>query len=291
MEHREGTFTGADNSEIFFQYWSPEQDARAVLAIVHGAAEHSGRYARFADHFVRKGYACAALDHIGHGRSQGSPGYIRNFADYIETLDRFCGQVRTDFPGVPLVLLGHSMGGLISSCYLLQNQRGFAGCILSGPAIQTDLQPPWWQRMLIRFFSVVAPKLGVLQLDASGVSRDPLEVQQYIDDPLVYGGKLSARKVAQLFAAMERIQEQASEISLPLLLLHGSADTLTSPSGSRFLYEKASSSDKTLKIYPGLYHEIFNEPERGDVFADIESWLDARIERRHEDGGLKEETT
>jgi alpha-beta hydrolase superfamily lysophospholipase len=130
--------------------------------------------------------------------------------------------------------------------------------------------------------------MGVLQLDATGVSRDPLEVQQYLDDPLVYGGKLSARKVSQLFAAMHWIQEQAREIQLPLLLLHGSEDKLTAPSGSRFLYDSVQSSDKTLKIYPGLYHEIFNEPERGEVFADIESWLDSRIERRQEDGALVE---
>jgi alpha-beta hydrolase superfamily lysophospholipase len=254
--------------------------------VAHGAAEHSGRYRRFAEHFVGRGYAVAALDHVGHGRSDGARGYVRNFADYVDTLDRFLNIVRDGFPETPVILLGHSMGGLMSACYLLQNQDAFAGCILSGPAIKTDLEPPWWQLMLIQFFSTVLPRLGVLQLDASGVSRDPLEVQQYLDDPLVYGGKLSARKVSQLFAAMSWVQEQVAEISLPMLLLHGGSDAMTAPAGSQFLYDNISSNDKTLQIYPGLYHEIFNEPERAEVFADIENWLNQRLERRSDDGGL-----
>ncbi len=282
MQHRESTFKGAGGAQIHFQVWTPEQPPRALIVLVHGAAEHSGRYRRFAEHFANKGYATAALDHIGHGRSEGQRGFVGNFGEYVETLDRFVQQLKPAFPDTPLVLLGHSMGGLIAACYLIQNQDDFVGCVLSGPAIKTDLEPPLWQRLLIQFFSLVAPRMGVLQLDANGVSRDPLEVRQYIDDPLVYGGKMTARKVSQLFAAMQWIQEQASDIRLPLLLLlHGEADTLTAPSGSRYLYEQVSSQDKTLKIYPGLYHEIFNEPERLAVFDDLQQWLDGRIERRH----------
>ncbi len=280
MQHREATFKGAGVAEIHYQQWSPEHKPRALIVLVHGAAEHSGRYRRFAEHFVQSGYATAALDHIGHGRSEGQRGYVGNFGEYVETLDRFVRLLKQEFPDTPRVLLGHSMGGLIASCYLLQNQDDFVGCVLSGPAIKTDLEPPIWQRLLIQFFSAVAPRLGVLQLDATGVSRDPLEVRQYLDDPLVYGGKLTARKVAQLFAAMQWIQEQAADIHLPMLLMHGEADSLTSPAGSRYLYEQISSEDKTLKLYPGLYHEIFNEPERAQVFADLQAWLDPRLERR-----------
>ncbi len=283
MQHGEATFKGAGEAEIHFQQWSPERAPRALIVLVHGAAEHSGRYRRFAEHFVNAGYATAALDHIGHGRSEGQRGYVGNFAEYVETLDRFVQLLKQEFPDTPMILLGHSMGGLIASCYLLQNQDDFVGCVLSGPAIKTDLEPPIWQRLLIQFFSMVAPRLGVLQLDANGVSRDPLEVREYLDDPLVYGGKLTARKVAQLFAAMQWIQEQAADIRLPMLLMHGEADSLTSPAGSKFLYEQISSEDKTLKLYPGLYHEIFNEPERAQVFADLQAWLDPRLDRRDPD--------
>jgi alpha-beta hydrolase superfamily lysophospholipase/glutathione S-transferase len=281
MQHREASFKGAGEVDIHYQQWAPEHSPRGLIVLVHGAAEHSGRYRRFAEHFANLGYATAALDHIGHGRSEGQRGYVRNFGEYVETLDRFVQLLKGEFAEVPRVLLGHSMGGLIASCYLLQNQDDFVGCVLSGPAIKTDLEPPIWQRLLIQFFSMVAPRMGVLQLDASGVSRDPLEVREYLDDPLVYGGKLTARKVSQLFAAMQWIQEQASDIRLPLLLMHGEADMLTSPSGSRYLYEHVSSEDKTLKLYPGLFHEIFNEPERLKVFEDLQDWLDQRLERRH----------
>ncbi|MEP5766646.1 MAG: lysophospholipase [Halieaceae bacterium] len=280
MEHREGSFGGADSADIYYQSWSPQRVPRALIVLVHGAAEHSGRYRRFAEHFVQRGYAVAALDHVGHGRSMGTPGYVRRFSDYVDSLDQFCQLLDEEFTGVPKILLGHSMGGLISCCYLLQAQDRFAGCVLSGPAIKTELEPPFWQFFLIRMFSLLVPKMGALQLDADGVSRDPIEVEKYRNDPLVYTGKLSARKVSELFAAMQLVQQEAGKITLPLLLLHGAADSLAAPSGSQFLFDHVGSTDKTLKIYPELYHEIFNEPERLEVFADVQDWLDQRVDRR-----------
>ena len=277
MHHRDATFVGANEDSIYYQVWRPELAPRALIVIVHGAAEHGGRYQRFAEHFVDLGYALAALDHTGHGRSDGTRCFVKRFSDYADSLDIFQKQLAREFEGVPQVLLGHSLGGLISTNYLLQNQQAFVGCILSGPAIKTELEPPFWQFWLIRFFSLVAPRMGALQLDANGVSRDPAEVERYLNDPLVYTGKLSARMVLELFSAMAQIQQRAGEIELPLLILHGGADLLASPGGSRFLYEAVSSPDKTLKIYPDLYHEIFNEPERQDVFADIERWLAERL--------------
>lgn len=275
MKQKEGHFQGADRASVYYRYWKPLGEYRAVIVVVHGAAEHSGRYEIFAEHFVALGYAVVALDHIGHGQSDGQRVFIRSFDDYVQTLDLFCAQVRADFPDSPQILLGHSLGGLISSTYLLQadKQQQFAGCVLSGPAIKTDLEPPMLQLLAIRFFSWCLPKLGVLQLDAAGVSRDPAEVERYRNDPLNYGGKLTARLVAELFRVMQRVQANAASIELPILLLHGGEDSMASPQGSRFLDEHISSTDKTLKIYPGLYHEIFNEPERLQVFADIEQWL------------------
>ena len=282
MQRREATFVGAHGDSIYYQVWQPEGRARALILVVHGAAEHGGRYRRFAEHFVELGYALAALDHVGHGHSDGTPGFVPRFSDYVDSLDIFQKQLAAEFEGIPQVLLGHSLGGLISSHYLLHNQQSFAGCILSGPAIKTELEPPFWQFWLIRFFSLVAPKMGALQLDAGGVSRDPQEVEAYLNDPLVYTGKLSARMVLELFGAMEKIQARAAEIELPLLMLHGGADQLASPEGSRFLNDTVSSQDKTLNIYPDLYHEIFNEPERLEVYADIERWLANRLDRHGE---------
>jgi alpha-beta hydrolase superfamily lysophospholipase len=278
MKHSEGSFDGAAGKRIYSQCWQPEEAARALVLVVHGAGEHSGRYTDLAQRFTARGYAVAALDHPNHGQSEGHYGHVDRFDEFMETLGIFHRRVCADFPGLPVFLLGHSMGGLIGSLYLLQRQAEFRGCVLSGPAVKTDIEPGVFQMLLIRLLSAVAPTVGVLQLDANGVSRDRAVVDAYVNDPLVNHGKMSARKVAELFRAMKHIQRHASEITLPMLLLHGEADSMASAAGSRFLHEHISSTDKTLKIYPGLFHEIFNEPEREQVIADALKWCDRLLE-------------
>lgn len=278
MKQRDGQFSGARGHSLYFRYWEPEeQSSRAVILLVHGAGEHCGRYEHLAEYFCNRGYAIAGLDQIGHGKSDGCYGFVERFDDHLQSLENFRQQVERDFPGLPVILLGHSMGGLISSLFLLEHQHQFAGCALSAPAIKTDLQPPLIQVLLIRLLSRIAPKLGVLQLDAAGVSRDQAVVDDYCADPLVFHGKMSARMVAELFAGMNQIQQQAANISLPLLVMHGGEDPMTAPSGSQFLYDHVSSKQKSLKMYPALYHEIFNEPEQQAVFADLLSWCEERL--------------
>ena len=277
VRQSEGHFTGAGNGSIFYQYWFPETAPKALLLLVHGAGEHSGRYLPLARYFAGHGYVIAALDHPGHGKSEGHYGHVDRFEDFVATLDIFQRKVTADFPQLPQILLGHSMGGLISSLYLLGNQQAFVGCVMSGPAIKTDIEPGYLQLLLIRCLSLLAPKTGVLQLDAAGVSRDPAVVAAYVDDPLVNHNKMSARMVAELFGGMRQLQADAARISLPVLLLHGGADVMASPAGSRFLYEHVSSTDKTLEIFPGLFHEIFNEPEHARIFAQVLEWCDKRL--------------
>lgn len=276
MSSREGRFRGARGVDTYYRYWQADAAPRALIVLVHGAGEHCGRYVPLAEYFTARAYTVAALDLTGHGKTAGTPGFIERFDDYLDSLHLFQQQLDGDFPGTPKILLGHSMGGLISSLYLLRHQRDFIACVLSGPAIEAEIQPGLWQMLLIRFLSVVRPRMGVLQLDAKAVSRDQQVVDDYVNDPLVHHGKISARKVAELFRAMQRIQENAAQITLPMLLLHGANDSLATPEGSRFLFDHISSEDKTLKIYPDLYHEIFNEPEREMVFADVVAWCDAR---------------
>ncbi len=277
MNHRDGSFEGARGQSIYYRYWTPETAPRGVILLVHGAGEHGDRYQYFAGRCCNAGLAVAALDHVGHGKSDGDYGHMERFEDHLDNLDSFRQQVAQDFPGQPLVLVGHSMGGLISACYLLEHQAHFAACALSGPAIKTDLEPGFIQTTLIRLLWKLAPRMGALQLDAAGVSRDPAVVEAYQQDPLVNHGKMSARFVSELFNAMGRVQAEAGKIDLPLLLLHGEADVMTAPSGSRYLHEAVSSSDKTLKLYPELYHEIFNEPERDEVIDELLAWLDTRL--------------
>ncbi len=278
MGHREDRLTGARGLSIYCRFWEPASTSRGLILIVHGAGEHCARYDPLAAAFTAAGYTVAALDHPHHGRSEGRYGHVERFADFLETLAIFHRRVTAEYPGLPQVLLGHSMGGLISSLYLLDHQDAFVGAVLSGPAIMTEIEPPRIQLQLIRLLSALLPRLGVLQLDPQGVSRDPAEVEKYVNDPLVNHGKMSARMVAELFGAMQRIQSEASRIRLPMLILHGGEDPMTSPGGSRFLHDAISSQDKTLKIYPGLYHEIFNEPERQQVCADLLAWCDRQLQ-------------
>lgn len=277
MKNRAGSFQGTRGMSIYYQYWEPQASPKALILIVHGAGEHSGRYEGVARYLTDHGYAVAALDHPNHGKSDGSYGHVEHFGDFLQTLDTFHQQVSAEFTGLPRILLGHSMGGLISSLYLLEHQGDFLGCVLSGAAIKTHIEPGFLQMLLIRLMSRLAPRTGVLQLDASGVSRDQAEVDKYVNDPLVNHGKMTARMVAELFRAMRQIQTNAGKITLPMLLLHGKADSMAAAEGSSFLHDHISSTDKTLKIYPQLYHEIFNEPEREQVLADVLTWCDALV--------------
>ena len=277
MQHQEGKLEGAAGHSVYYQQWLPETEPRAVILLVHGAGEHSGRYAAVAEQFCASGYAVSALDHIGHGRSDGDYGHMISFDYHLETLECLRQQVAARFPGLPMILFGHSMGGLIGACFLLRHQRKFAACALSGPAIKSDLEPGFLQLAVIRLLSIIAPRLGVLQLDAAGVSRDPAVVKAYTEDPLVNHGKMSAGFVSELFKAMNEVQERAVEIDLPLLIMHGEEDSMASPVGAQFLFDAVSSQDKQLKLYPQLYHEILNEPEREQVMADLLAWCDERV--------------
>ena len=273
-----GYFTNRSGLQIYQQRWAPDGGEKAWLLVVHGLAEHSSRYQPMADFLNKGGYALCTLDLPGHGKSEGRPGHIDAFDDFLDTLEQFLDLLKQEQPGKPIFLLGHSMGGLISASFLLDHQQDFRGAVFSGPAIQAPGgKPPWLQVVLVRLLARVAPNIGVMQLDANGVSRDPEVVADYIDDPLNYSGKISARGVTELFAAMETIQARAAEITLPILIMHGEADTMTPAEGSRLLHQQASSTDKTLRIYPGLHHEIFNEPEREELFGELRDWLDRHL--------------
>ena len=277
MKHSDGRFTGAGGRSIYFQCWEPEAAPRAVLLVAHGAGEHSARYQPLAQFFAGHNYVVAALDHAGHGYSEGVPGHVDSFQDYLHDLAIFQRQIAARFAGVPMLLLGHSMGGLIGCNYLLRHQDEFVGAVLSGPAIKTDLEPGVVQMALLRLLALLLPRLRMLKLNAEGVSRDPLVVQDYVEDPLVFHGKMSVRMLRELFSGMRAVEVAAADITLPILILHGGADVMTSPEGSRFLQQHIGSSDKTLKIYPGLYHEIFNEPERAEVLENVLNWCDSRL--------------
>ena len=277
MEHKEGIFTGIDNLELYQQCWLPEDEPKAVLLIVHGLGEHCGRYMNVVNHFVPKGFAVYGFDHPGHGKSQGTRVFINRFTDFIENLKLFFDMVRQWHSGKKIFLVGHSMGGLITADYLLKYQSELGGAVISAPAVKV---PEDLSRIAIfaaKILSKILPKTGIQHLDVQGVSSDPKVVQAYIDDPLVCNKKITARLAAELITAMESILGDAGRINLPLIILQGTADILVEPEGARMLHEKAGSKDKTLHIYDGFYHEVFNEPDHSKVLNDVENWLDKML--------------
>ncbi len=277
MKHQEGSFKGIRDANIYYQCWLPESKAKAVLLIVHGLAEHSGRYMNVVNHFVPLGYAVYALDHIGHGKSSGTRVYVERFEDYTVTLKTYFDMVRHWQPDQPIFLVGHSMGGLIGAVYLIDHQAELTGAVLSGPAVKVHDTVSPITIFLGKVISALMPKLGLIGLEAEGVSRDPVVVQAYVNDPLVYCGKVTARLSAELVKTMQRVTAEAAKITLPILIVQGSADKLINPEGAQMLYDAVSSVDKTIKIYDGFYHEVFNEPEHDQVLGDVKAWLEVHL--------------
>lgn len=277
MKHKEGSIKGIRGANIFYQYWSPEEHARANLVIVHGLAEHSGRYMNVVNHFVPAGYAVYGVDHIGHGRSDGDRVYVDRFQDYITTLATYIDMIHDWQPDKPIFLIGHSMGGLIGAAYLLEHQHELSGAVLSGPGIKV---PDNISRTVIfmgKILSKILPRVGILQLDSKGVSRDPAVVDAYVNDPLVYTGKVTARLGAEMLKTMQDVTNSASRINLPLTIVQGGNDMLIDPGGAQLLYDSVSSEDKTIKIYEGFYHEVFNDPGHEQVLNDVWKWIEAHL--------------
>jgi acylglycerol lipase len=277
MQHTEGTFRAFDGETIFHQAWLPDRDPRAVVLLVHGLGEHSGRYGHVARALVDAGWAVHALDHRGHGRSSGKRAFVRSYDEFLRDLHQFRRMVGRDHSGVPLVVLGHSMGGNIAMGYTLGNQDSIAALVLSGPALKVGDDISRGRLELFKLLSKVAPGARPQGLSADAISRDPAVVEAYRNDPLVFTGKISAGLGAALIGAMQSFPDRYGQLRLPILVLHGTDDQLADIAGSRELEAKATDADLTARYYEGLYHEVFNEPEQDRVLADLTAWLDAHV--------------
>jgi alpha-beta hydrolase superfamily lysophospholipase len=261
MQHKEGTFKGYKDYKIYYQCWLPEGKGKAVLFIAHGFAEHSGRYGNVVNHFVPKGYAVWALDHRGHGRSDGERVQVDDSSDYTRDMKTFFDLVRKENPGKQIFLIGHSMGSMIALNYAFEYQRELAGLVTSGGGISRPGEPP------------PAARPAGQPLDTTFLSRDPAVISAYVNDPLVYRGPMPQR--SGMTNLRTRLTEMAPKITLPALIMAG--NDVPDGERSQALYEFIGSKDKTLKRYNGLRHEIFNEPEYPQVMADLEKWLEAHI--------------
>jgi acylglycerol lipase len=275
VERRAETFTGAGGVELFSQSLRPRDgEVRAVLVIHHGLKDHGDRYTAFATRLAGAGYAVYTMDMRGHGRSAGQRVVAGRFDDYVDDLSSFVERVRAHEPDRPVFVLGHSLGGLITTLYAMERQPPIHGIILSAPAISSA--EPVLGIGLIRTIGAIAPGAPLFGVENADFSSSRTVVEGMDRDPLIHQDPAPISTAAAMLGAWQRVWAGAGRLTTPLLALHGTADLLTAPAGSRELVARAGSADRTLEIYDGLHHDLLNEPDSEQVAADIVAWMDAR---------------
>jgi len=273
----EQTFDGVGGVRIVYDVWSPDTDPRGVVVLSHGLGEHARRYDHVAARFGQDGLVTYALDHRGHGRSGGKRVLVKDISEYTGDFDTLVGIATKEHPSATRIVLGHSMGGGIVFAYGVERPDDYDLMVLSGPAVAAQAAVSPLLALLAKTVGAIAPGLPLQALDASAVSRDPAVVNAYNTDPLVHHGKVPAGIARELLLVGDTMRQRAAALTAPLLVVHGSEDRLIPVDGSRQLVEAVGSSDVELKTYPGLYHEVFNEPEHYQVLDDVVSWINARL--------------
>jgi alpha-beta hydrolase superfamily lysophospholipase len=273
----ERNFDGVGGVRIVYDVWTPDTPARAVVVLSHGLGEYARRYDHVAQRFGEAGLVTYALDHRGHGRSGGKRMLVRDITEFTADFDTLVGIAKREHPALKCIVLGHSMGGGIVFAYGVERPDNYDLMVLSGPAVAAqDLVNPM-MAIAAKGLGVLLPGLPVQELDESLISRDPAVVEAYRTDPLVYHGRVPAGIGRALLQVGETMPQRAPALTAPLLVVHGSEDRLIPVDGSRRLVECVGSTDVELKVYPGLYHEVFNEPERDQVLDDVVSWITKRL--------------
>ena len=271
----EETFDGKGDLKIYLRSWKPDSAPRAVVVICHGVNSHGGQYLWPAGELVKKGHAVFALDLRGRGRSEGERFYVDDIADYVADLAGSVKIAKARHPGLPVFLLGHSAGGVVSATYTLDNQAELAGFICESFAFQVPA--PGFALAAIKGLSHLAPRLPVLKLKNEDFSRDPAAVAALNADPLIAHEIQPAATVAALVRADERLREEFPKITLPVLIMHGTADKATVCEGSQFFHDTVGSADKTLKLYKDHFHDLLADTGKEGVMADITAWIDKRL--------------
>ena len=283
VKHTSDQFMGA-GERLLLQAWLPagpdlEQapEPVAAIALVHGYGDHGGRHTWFGEDMAARGYAVYAYDLRGHGQSSGTRGQIKRFDDYLDDTAVFLDEVRRRQPGRPVVLLGHSLGGLICVRFVQERPCDVRALILSSPFFALTVQPEPAKLIGAKALSVVWPGHDIGNtVMAADLSHDPAVVDAYVTDPLVHH-VATARWVAETLSAQDAAMAAAPRVTLPLLLLYGKDDQVADPAFAEAFYATAGSEDKKLVHYEGFYHELFNEVDRAQVFADVAAWLAERL--------------
>ncbi|HYN88470.1 MAG TPA: alpha/beta hydrolase [Ardenticatenaceae bacterium] len=282
MQPEKGTIVGVGGLRLRYWHWPAAEAPRAILVVLHGIAVHARLYTELAETATERGYAVFALDHRGHGESEGERVQVGRFSDFVDDVHVLVQAARTTYPNLPVFLLGQSMGSLIALQYALRHQDELAGLIVAGVALQIGEHVSPWLKRVGRLIVAVAPSLRVVGVGPSQepgalLSHDEEVTRRLVADPLCYQGKIKARIAYELGQAAAQARARVAELTLPLLILHGEEDRLANPEGARLLYAQAGSADKTLKLWPGFWHEPLLETGRAEVVALLLSWLDERV--------------
>jgi lysophospholipase len=274
MPFIEESITTTDGTRLYVRRREAE-DARGEVIILHGFGEHSGRYGELIGHLIDRGYSITAYDQRGHGQSDGLPGHVDRFTDYEADLAQVIASVRARASSNRAFLIAHSMGGLVALRYLAGESVKLTGAVISAPLIAVAKPVPAHKVMIARVGGRVAPRLRLDNgINPAVLSRDPEVGRAYAADPLV-NRLVSTRWFAEAMTAMEEVRQRAALITLPLLVMHGGEDRLTSMAATREFFETIGSTDKELVVYSGFYHELFNEPEKHQVYERVTNWIDA----------------
>jgi acylglycerol lipase len=276
VQQRNEAFRLEGGLQLYTQSWLPN-NPKAIVILSHGYAEHSSRYHHFASYLVENSFAVYALDHRGHGRSEGERANVKVFSEYVSDLGKFVTGVREKHPTLKRFLLGHSMGGAIAAQFAIEQPNTLNGLLLSSPYLINAVSVPAPLMAVSGFVSKVLPGLPTIKLDSKDISRDPAVVKAYDTDPLNYRGGTKARFGSELLNAGKYVLSRASAINLPILIMIGTSDKIASPEGGKQLFNSLGSSDKTLKSYDGFYHEIINEIGKEQVYKDIVDWLQKHV--------------
>ena len=276
-QHTEGSFEGARGTQIFYQTWKPSGKAKAIVVIAHGIGEHSTRYTHVAEHLTRFGFTAWALDHRGHGRSGGKRGHVESFDDYLTDVGQMIRIAKDHHPGIKTFLVGYSLGGLIAAYFAEKHPSELDGLIASGPALREKMKVPAVKVFLAKTLSGIMPTFtNNTGLDPNLLSHDKEVVRKYVEDPLVHK-VVTARWFTEYRRAQNETMQGAEKLTMPCLIIQGGADGIVDPSATNEFFKKIKSSDKTLKVYEGFYHESMNEVGKESVLGDLDTWLAARI--------------
>jgi acylglycerol lipase len=266
----------SDNIEIFTRIWIPESEPRAVIGLVHGLGEHSGRYDHVASAVEKAGYALIAMDVRGHGRSGGRRGYIPDYQAVMDDIHRLLSITSQRFPHLPVFLYGHSMGGSLVLNYVLRKLPRLKGVIATSPGLRPGFIPPPWKMFIAKVLYHIWPSFTMANgLELAALSRNPEVVDRYIKDPCIHD-RLSARLGVDILNSGEWALEHAREFPLPLLLMHGSADRIASSHASQ-IFAGSAGATCTFILWEGLFHELHNELEQNEVLQIMLSWLDEQV--------------